>query len=341
MADQNKNIYVTYWLLLITLLVGIMIVVGGLTRLTDSGLSITKWDLFTGIIPPLSQENWEKSFSLYKNIPEYKVLNSSMTLPEFKFIFWWEYAHRLLGRIIGLLYLIPLIIFSIKKNILQNYLSLYFIFILIAFQGFIGWYMVQSGLTLRTDVSHYRLSLHLFIAFIIFSLLFWNFLIYKNQINNVKTNLKLPYELPSIFLFLLFVQISIGALVSGLDAGTIYPTWPLMGQTYFPDDSSFLDLYSIKALENPSLIQFIHRNVSYLIALIFLFICFLTFKNQKYFYLKKNVIYVFIALSFQIFLGIITVLSGADIYIASLHQIGSIILITTTLLMLFKNYKIN
>ena len=175
MTEENKIIYLSYWLLLITFLVSLMIVIGGLTRLTDSGLSITRWDLISGILPPLSLDDWNNSFSLYKKIPEFRLLNSSMTLDEFKVIFWWEYIHRLLGRIIGLFYLFPLIFFTfVGKNILNKLLSFYLIFFLICFQGFIGWYMVQSGLTERTDVSHYRLSLHLIIAFIILVALVWN-----------------------------------------------------------------------------------------------------------------------------------------------------------------------
>ena len=182
MTVENKDIYISYWLLLITFLVAFMIFVGGMTRLTDSGLSITKWDLISGILPPLSLSGWENSFSLYKQIPEYKLQNSSMTLEQFKVIYWWEYGHRLLGRIIGLFYLIPLLYFTFKKKIKKDSaVSLYSILLLILFQGFIGWYMVKSGLTDRIDVSHYRLSLHLILAFFIFILLLWNYLKYKNQ----------------------------------------------------------------------------------------------------------------------------------------------------------------
>ena len=182
MIEENKNIYISYWLLLITILTALMIIVGGLTRLTDSGLSITRWDLISGILPPLSLNDWEKSFVLYKQIPEYKLLNSSMSLEDFKTIYWWEYVHRLLGRFIGLFYLIPLFYYTFKKMIKKSSLiSLYLILILIFLQGFIGWYMVKSGLTEITDVSHYRLSLHLILAFIIFILVLWNYLKYRNQ----------------------------------------------------------------------------------------------------------------------------------------------------------------
>ena len=174
MNDDNKNIYISTWLLLITFLIVLMIVVGGLTRLTDSGLSITKWQLFSGFIPPIDNADWINYFNLYKEIPEYKLQNFTMTLAEFKVIFWWEWAHRFLGRLIGICFLIPLIYFTFKLGF-KNLKNFYFIFFLICFQGFIGWYMVSSGLIDRVDVSHYRLALHLVIAFIILSMLLCNY----------------------------------------------------------------------------------------------------------------------------------------------------------------------
>ena len=341
MIEENKNAYISYWLLLITLLVALMIIVGGLTRLTDSGLSITKWDLFSGILPPLSLNDWEKSFLLYKKIPEYSLLNSSMTLDEFKNIYWWEYIHRLLGRIVGLLYFIPLLYFTYKKLIKKKSLIyFYLILFLIFFQGFIGWYMVRSGLTERTDVSHYRLALHLSLAFIIFILLLWNYFEYKTQ-QLLISNKKLPFHLPILFIFCLFFQVCVGAFVSGLDAGQIYQTWPLMNQSYFPDDSNLKDLFSMKAFETPSIVQFIHRNIAYFIILLFSFIATIIYRNDDFAHLRNTALLVFIFLFLQIFLGILTVLSGAQIIVASMHQIVSILLITTSLILVFKNSRIN
>ncbi len=341
MNEENKNIYVSYWLLLITSLVGLMIIVGGLTRLTDSGLSITKWDLFVGIIPPLNVNDWQKVFSLYKEIPEFKLQNSSMTLEEFKFIYWWEFAHRFLGRLIGIFYFIPLIYFTYKRFIKNNFLiSLYLIFFLILLQGILGWYMVKSGLVDRVDVSHYRLSSHLTLAFIIFVLLLWNYLKYS-QTKTSNLHKPLPYNLPKIFLFLLLIQISIGALVSGLDAGQIYTSWPLMNQNYFPDDSNIRDMFSTKVFEIPSIVQFIHRNIAYLIIILFFLIFIIIFRNKDFVYLRKLTLITFIFLFLQIFLGILTVISGAQIILSSMHQIGSIFLISTSLILVFKNTKIN
>ena len=341
MIKKNVNTYISYWLLLITFLVALMIIVGGLTRLTDSGLSITKWDLFSGILPPLSLKDWEKSFSLYKEIPEYKYLNSSMTLDQFKIIYWWEYIHRLLGRIVGLFYFLPLLYFTYKKVLnKKSLISLYLVFILILFQGFIGWYMVQSGLVERIDVSHYRLALHLTLAFIIFILLVWNFLKLRNQKVLISNN-RLPFYLPVFFLFFILLQISLGAFVSGLDAGQIYQTWPLMNQSYFPDDSNLNDLFSMKAFETPSVVQFMHRNMAYLSILLFVFIATIIYRNNDFIYLRKITVMIFIFLFLQIFLGILTILSGAQIILASMHQIGSIFLITTSLILVFKNSRIN
>ncbi len=341
MNDENKNNYFSYWLLLITFLTGLMIIVGGLTRLTDSGLSITRWYLFSGILPPFSLYDWEKSFNLYKLIPEYKLLNSSMTLEEFKSIYWWEYIHRLLGRIIGIFYLIPLLYFTFKKVIKKNSLiSLYFILFLIIIQGLVGWYMFKSGLTERTDVSHYSLSLHLTLAFIIFILLIWNYLKYKSKQIFIH-NKKLPSYLPFFFIFCLLLQISLGALVSGLDAGQIYRSWPLMDQNYFPNDSNIKDLFSIKAFETPSIVQFVHRNVAYFIIFLFSYITIIIYRNEKFIYLRRTALLIFVFIFLQTFLGILTVLSGAQIILASMHQIGSIFLITSSLILVFKNSRIN
>ena len=161
---------ISSWLLFMFWIISIMIIVGGLTRLTDSGLSITQWELFAGFLPPLSENAWNNYFDLYKKIPEFKLQNYDMTMSEFKVIFWWEWIHRFLGRLIGITYLIPLIYFTYRTSF-KKMINLYLIFFLICFQGFIGWYMVSSGLVDRVDVSHYRLAVHLMIAFIILSLI--------------------------------------------------------------------------------------------------------------------------------------------------------------------------
>tara|TARA_B100001123_G_C15200051_1_gene982975 strand:- start:143 stop:1093 length:951 start_codon:yes stop_codon:yes gene_type:complete len=313
-----------------------MIIVGGLTRLTDSGLSITKWQLFSGFLPPFTATQWDHYFNLYKEIPEFKLQNYSMNLEEFKVIFWWEWAHRFLGRIIGLFFLVPLIYFSFKVKI-NKIIDLYLIFFLICFQGFIGWYMVSSGLVDRVDVSHYRLSVHLLIAFLIISLIFWNYL--KLSITNTSKE-KLNIFFPVFLLILIFFQISIGAFVSGMDAGRIYNSWPLMGSSYFPNDSSYIDLFKLSAFDEPSLVQFLHRNLAYFICIYYLYIVINIYK-KKLFSLYFSIKLIGSFLLIQIILGILTLLYGAQIILASMHQISSIFLVSSCIYFLFLNSKSN
>ncbi len=324
------------WLITMFCIVSIMIIVGGLTRLTDSGLSITEWELFSGFFPPLSKNEWILYFDLYKEIPEFKLQNYDMTLQEFKVIFWWEWAHRFLGRLIGIGYLLPLIYFSFKIKI-TKLINLYFIFLLICFQGFLGWYMVSSGLVDRIDVSHFRLSAHLLIAFFILSLIYWNYL---KLIKINKISRKLNIIFPLSFLILIFIQISVGAFVSGMDAGKIYNSWPLMGNSYFPNDNSVNNLFKFTALSDPSLVQFIHRNLAYGIGIFYLVIFYKIYGNKMY-DLYKSINYLGFFIILQIFLGILTILNGAHIYIASLHQISSIFLISSCIYFCHINSKTN
>jgi len=338
MYIENKVLkkYISYWLASIFWVVSIMIIVGGLTRLTDSGLSITKWQLFTGVLPPLNNNQWNEYFELYKEIPEFKLQNYLMSLKEFKLIFWWEFIHRFLGRLIGIFFILPLIFFSIKLGFSKTK-SLYSIFILICFQGFIGWYMVSSGLIDRVDVSHYRLSLHLFLAFIILSLIFWNYLKCRN-INYSQDKIK--NFLPITFLLLIFIQIIIGAFVSGMDAGKIYNSWPLMGSGYFPDDNSITNLLNLSAFDDPALVQFMHRNLAYFILLIYFLILINVYKNKlSTFFKVVNIIGLLLFL--QIILGILTILSGAQIFIASMHQISSVFLVSSSIYLLYLNLNTN
>ena len=328
--NYKSKKYISYWLGFMFIIISIMIVVGGLTRLTDSGLSITKWQLFSGFLPPLSSADWDNYFDLYKKIPEFKEQNYLMTLQEFKVIFWWEWAHRFLGRLIGILFLVPLIIFTIKEGF-KKLLGLYFIFFLISFQGFIGWYMVSSGLVDRVDVSHFRLSLHLIIAFLIISLLLWNYL-HLNKNENFNINLKFSIFL--FFLFSIFCQIVIGAFVSGMDAGQIYNSWPLMGSTYFPDDNNYSNIFKISAFSDPSLVQFMHRNLAYLILIFYLIIAYKVYK-EKLIQLYLTINLVGLILFIQILLGILTLLYGAQIVLASMHQISSIFLVSFSVYLLF------
>jgi len=308
-----------------------IVAVGGLTRLTNSGLSITEWELFTGILPPLNQDMWNRYFLLYKEIPQYQLINNNMTIEEFKIIFYWEYFHRILGRLIGLFFLLPLIYFHLIKKINKKYISTcYLILFLIIVQGIVGWYMVKSGLVNNTTVSHYRLSLHLGIAFLIISMMFWIILnIKKNTFKNFFTNKKNNYFF-YFFIFVIFLQIILGAFVSGLDAGKIYQTWPLMDYSYFPDDVIINKVKDFFNFNNHGLIQFYHRNIAYLIVGYALIVGFFIFRNnlQK---LIKPFYFLSIILFLQIFLGIMTLISGLNIYLASAHQICSLLLMLSAI----------
>ena len=335
-VNPKINNQLSLWLITMFWIIAIMIVVGGLTRLTDSGLSITEWQLFSGILPPLNNNDWIMYFNLYKKIPEYELQNYNMTLQEFKIIFWWEWGHRFLGRVIGISFLIPLVYFSFKIEF-YKLLNLYLIFFLICFQGFVGWYMVSSGLVDRVDVSHFRLSIHLLIAFLILSLIFWNYL--KTKVINNNTR-RISVFLPLIFLILVFIQIVVGAFVSGMDAGKIYNSWPLMGNTYFPNDNDFKDLFKLSAFSDPSLAQFLHRNLAYLIMFFYFFIFYKIYKNKIYdLYKSINILGIFIIL--QIILGIYTVIYGAQLYIAAMHQLSSIFLVSSCIYFFYINTRFN
>ena len=334
MYIENKQIknYISFWLSTMYWIISMMIVVGGLTRLTDSGLSITEWQLFSGFLPPLSNSDWNNYFDLYKQIPEFIEQNYLMTLQEFKVIFWWEWAHRFLGRLIGISFLLPLLFFTFKVGF-KKLLNLYIIFFLICFQGFMGWYMVSSGLVNRVDVSHFRLSAHLIIAFLILSLILWNYLSLKIKKNS---SYKLSFILPFLFLFFIYCQIIIGAFVSGMDAGQIYNSWPLMGSSYFPDDNKIINIFKLSSFSEPSLVQFMHRNLAYLILLFYFFIVFKIYKeklNNLLLPIKLVGTFLFI----QILLGILTLIYGAQIYFASAHQLSSIFLVSSSVYLLYLN----
>jgi cytochrome c oxidase assembly protein subunit 15 len=331
----NSDNYIKYlklWLITLFLLIILMVWVGGLTRLTDSGLSITAWELFTGILPPLNINEWNFYFSQYQKIPEYQNINYSMNLNEFKVIFYWEYAHRLLARFVGLFTLIPLIFFSLKFRNINNYSNKYYwLFFLVCLQGFIGWYMVSSGLIENNDVSHFRLSIHLSLALFIICLIFWFILsIYKIE--------KFQEKFSNLFLLfilkLIILQIILGAFLSGLDGGLIYNSWPDMNGNFLPNDVSFKDILNTQLFYNTSIIQFMHRFTAYLLLFFILILNYLFIKNKTYI---KNIILFDVAILIQVFLGIITLVTGVEIKYASLHQLGSIFVLISYLIILYKN----
>ena len=339
-SDEKKiNKLFLNWLNISLVLVFLIIIVGGLTRLTNSGLSITRWELFTGILPPLSQTKWDIYFELYKQIPQYKILNFDMSLYQFKFIFYWEYFHRILARIIGLFFLLPLIFFYFNNKIKKRYLKIcYLIFTLIVFQGIVGWLMVKSGLVNDITVSHYRLSIHLSTAVIIISSIYWLTKNVSTDSNKFFFKLSINYLPFQILIFLIFFQIIMGAFVSGLDAGKIYQTWPLMGESYFPNDLTTINLINLTDFNSHSLVQFYHRNLAYIIVLYILFISVFIFK-KKLFYLYKPVKLLLVLMFLQVALGVFTLTSGLNIFLASSHQITSVLLILSALNLYYLRVK--
>ena len=333
MDNIQLNKFFRFWHLIVILLLISLITIGGFTRLTNSGLSITNWELFSGILPPLNEQSWDSYFSLYKTIPQYNELNSGMTIHEFKYIFWWEYIHRLLARFLGLVYLLPFIFFVLRKIIYKNnfyyYLSVLLLFI---FQGFLGWFMVKSGLSVNVDVSHFRLAAHLGVAVIILLLVFWAFLNSGNQQLNLK--LFTSSYLLLIFLLLVYIQIIFGAFTSGLDAGRIYQTWPYMNLNFLPDEVTLKSFFSKEIFADRAHVQLLHRLNAYLIFIVF--VIFYAYKLKTKEIHLTSLTWILFFLIIQIFLGITTLISGLNIYLAALHQLTSIFLVMSIVSSIYK-----
>tara|TARA_B100001123_G_scaffold87917_1_gene100955 strand:- start:142 stop:1110 length:969 start_codon:yes stop_codon:yes gene_type:complete len=306
-----------------------MVSIGGMTRLTDSGLSMVEWNIFSGIIPPLFNSDWIELFDKYKQFPEYKLINKNMSLEDFKFIFWMEYIHRIWGRLIFLFFSIPLIFFLIK-NYIPNKIKkhLFIILSLIFLQGLFGWYMVKSGLLDKPDVSHYRLSIHLVMAFIIYGyLLLLTFSIYDLKKNKRKTKKNSNLHLISLSLvILILITVFSGGMVAGLDAGLVYNTFPLMGDTLIPLDIWDLNPRYINFLENPVTVQFDHRILGITTFILTFLIWFYVQKKKMppNFKRKINILLFFVLI--QVGLGVATLLSYVATEAAIVHQIGALII---------------
>jgi cytochrome c oxidase assembly protein subunit 15 len=268
-ASAAGTIWVRAWLFSAAALVFAMVVVGGATRLTDSGLSITEWQPILGVVPPLREADWQDAFAKYKETPEYKRVNQGMSLDAFKVIYWWEWAHRALGRLIGLVFALPFLWFWVRGR-LQPGLTpkLLGVLVLGGLQGFIGWYMVQSGLVERVDVSQYRLALHLTMAIVIFGWLLWLALGLTDRSKPVRlrTVSRNQQNLALVLLALLLVQIALGAFVAGTKAGLTYNTWPLMNGQLIPDGLGTIEPWYLNVFENVTTVQFTHRTGAYILV---------------------------------------------------------------------------
>ena len=325
MSSKALNTYdhaVRNWLFFMLLLVGAMIVLGGATRLTNSGLSITEWAPIRGALPPLSAETWLSEFQKYQQIPEFMAEHSDMDMKGFKTIYFWEWSHRQLGRLIGLAYALPFFYFLFRRRLPQGQaLKFFSIMVLIGVQGAIGWWMVASGLVNdRVDVSQYRLATHLGVAFIILGALFW---LWRNQAEGWprKTHDKVLVKRTTLLAGLVFLQIIAGAFVAGLKAGRTYNTWPLMDGDVIPAGYSAMIPFWRNMFENIGAVQFNHRMLAYIILAATIWI-FMTCKRQPR--VRRNMIIFKVALLWQIILGIYVLLTGDALWLALLHQFSAI-----------------
>jgi cytochrome c oxidase assembly protein subunit 15 len=312
------------WLFAVAALVFAMIVIGGITRLTESGLSITRWEPVTGAVPPLNDADWQAAFDLYKQSPQYEQVNRGMNLEDFKHIYFWEYVHRLLGRIIGLAFALPLAWFALKRAIPKGYgWKLVGLLALGGLQGVIGWWMVASGLIDRPEVSHIRLAIHLLAALAIFGALIW---VALDLLRMHRLPVARPVRMPLIGLWalcLLAVQMLFGAYVAGLEAGYAFNTWPLMGDQLYPEGAQWLEPALRNFVDNPITVQFVHR----WLAFVFGAVAFVLVWRALQAKLDRSALLLATAISAQIGLGIATILSGVELWIGVAHQgMGALLL---------------
>ena len=326
-AASSRPIAISNWLYSVAFLVFIMVVVGGITRLTGSGLSITEWKPITGALPPLSEADWLSEFTKYQQIPEYREISgpAGMTLADFKFIYFWEWVHRLLGRLIGVAFALPLLWFAVKRAIPSGYaMRLVALLALGGLQGTIGWWMVSSGLSERTDVSHFRLAVHLLTALFILGGLVWTAL----DLRQLARGNDRPARLTGLgvsVLAVLFVQLLFGAYTAGLNAGYVSNTWPLMNGYFVPGGINWAEGVWAALNNDPYLIHFIHRWWAWVA------VGFLVLLARKVRSLNRwSSVAIHIAFGSQILLGIATVMTGIDINLAVLHQaVGALVVAAT------------
>lgn len=338
LKTYNRRL-VNYWLLGLLFLIVLMILIGGLTRLTDSGLSITNWKPIMGAIPPLKYADWVTLFDQYKLTNEFKYQNFNMSFSDFKVIFWWEWGHRQFGRLIGLFWFFGFAYLLITTRLpLFFKISFFCLGLLGLLQAFIGWWMVKSGLTdnsILLDVASYRLAIHLNLALIITCIIYLLIKI-NNSLNN--NHIELSYSskffvdkfLMSLFILFVFIQITLGALVSGIDAGKSYNEWPLMDSQFIPPDIFYLQPFSLNFIENPATVQFNHRMMGYLIFLFGLFIWLKNlFAENLNSTIKINYNLLFFLIIIQVIAGIFALVYAVPIILGLIHQLGAVILLLT------------
>ncbi len=323
---QSNRTQIRYWLYFICILVALMVIVGGATRLTDSGLSITEWKPFLGVFPPLSHADWVVEFEKYKLIPQYLELNKGMSLGEFQAIYWWEWSHRFLGRFVGIAFALPLAFFWFTGR-LESGLKprLLILLALGGLQGFIGWWMVSSGLVERTDVSQYRLAVHLVLACLIFAYALW--IARSLAIHSEKPIKGSLHTMAALMVVFTLIQIFLGALVAGLNAGLAFNDWPLMDGAIIPQSLFVMEPLWLNFFENGKLVQFTHRMSAYaLVAFIILNFLLSIPTGLATPHGRRSIILV-VLVFFQAWLGIITLINQVPLNLALFHQFGAIVLL--------------
>ncbi|PCJ78356.1 MAG: heme A synthase [Flavobacteriales bacterium] len=336
--ENKPNTSVILWLLCGCFLIFLMVVIGGITRLTYSGLSMVEWHLFMGAIPPLNEQDWNALFQKYQQFPEFKELNYAFTVNDFKTIFWWEYIHRMLGRLIGLVFIVPFFWFMLKKKLSPKLTTqLGIIFLLGAFQGFLGWFMVKSGLNKEPSVSHYRLAAHLITAFAAFGYTFWVALGLKNsEFRILNSELKKLKKWVYVLFGILIVQIIYGAFVAGMKAGIGYNTFPKMGDEWIASNAFSLSPFWLNLFENKTGVQFIHRCMAYLVVIFSGIAWWKSRKMELPLSLKTgfNVLSALVLLQFL--LGVLTLLNRVPLSLALLHQLGAFLLFGTLVFLMHR-----
>ena len=339
---MKKDRPVIIWLLSGCALLFIMVMVGGITRLTNSGLSMTDWHLVTDTFPPLTEEKWVNAFEEYKKFPEYQKINihNDFTLSDYQFIYFWEWFHRFIGRIIGMVFFIPFVYFLIKKRLDTSTIKKCVILLLMGgFQGFLGWYMVKSGLIDNPDVSHFRLAIHLTFAFITFAYTLWVALdlIYPTK-NEVITSLR---TIARIALVVLIIQIIYGGFVAGLNAGLIHNHWPLMSDGQFIHDSVFIEQSTVlkNFTEGKSGVQFIHRTFAYVVVAMMFLLYFKSKKHSLHVLQQKGIHTLLFIVLLQFSLGVFTLLFYVPLWLGLAHQLVAFILLSVMVFTLHRLSK--
>ena len=326
-AISADNRAISRWLIACAAMVFLIVVVGGITRLTRSGLSIVEWKPIAGTLPPIGEAEWNAEFAKYRETPEYKLVNKGMQLAEFKNIFWWEYIHRVIARLIGVVFLFPFLYFLIRRKIHGRLgIKLAFIFLLGGLQGFVGWYMVKSGLVKDPHVSHLRLMTHLMLAVLLYTLLLSTAWQLRLGARNDQKN-----KGGWITVIAAFILLASGALVAGLKAGKMYNTFPLMNGAYFPPGVEWLSPSWTNLYENPAIVQFLHRNLAYLFGMIVIVQVYQRRSEIAAAGIRHPLSLLVIVYALQVLLGVLTLLNAVPVSLGAIHQANALLLYSAAL----------